>query len=83
MIAIERHFDVTRILGFEVTAALAAPDPIVPTALVDLAPILHGSLNLEGLVRLPDGHLNAVVDNRYGRRTGPDELLWFAAIPTW
>ena len=80
VIAIERHFEVTRILGFEITAA---PGPIVPTVLVDLAPILHGSLNLEGLVRLPDGHLIAVVDNQYGRLTGPDELLWFAAIPTW
>ena len=80
VIAIERHFEVTRILGFDVGAG---PGPIVPTVLVDLGPILHGSLNLEGLVRLADGHLIAVVDNQYGRLTGPDELLWFAAIPTW
>ena len=88
VIAIERHFAVTRVLGFElpVSAATAEAPPaptLTPTVLIDLAPVLHGSLNLEGLVRLPDGHLVAVVDNQYGRLTGPDELLWLAAVPAW
>lgn len=90
-IAIERHFAVTRILGFELGAdgaPLGPPDgpadgSIVPTVLRDLGPVLHGSLNLEGLVRLPDGHLIAVVDNQYGRLTGPDELIWFNDVPSW
>ena len=75
-VAVERHFAVTRLLGFELGGA---DDAIVPTVLLDLAPILRGRLNLEGLVRLPDGRLVAVVDNQYRTITGPDELLRFAA----
>ncbi len=82
VIAIERHFAVTRILGFDLDDG-AGDLPIAPTVLRDLAPVLHGSLNLEGLVRLPDGHLLAVVDNQYGTLTGPDELIWFADVPSW
>ena len=78
-IAIERHFAVTRILAFD----LDGDGPIVPTVVRDLGPVLRGALNLEGLVRLPDGHLVAIVDNQYGRLTGPDELLWLADVPAW
>ncbi len=78
-IAIERHFAVTRILAFE----LDGDGPIIPTVVRDLGPVLRGALNLEGLVRLPDGHLVAVVDNQYGRLTGPDELIWLADVPSW
>lgn len=78
VIALERHFAVTRILGF-----VLGGDPLVPKLLQDLQPVLRGSLNLEGLVRLPDGHLIAVVDNQYGRLQGPDELIWFEARPSW
>jgi len=40
---------------------------------------LRGALNLEGLARLPDGRVVAVVDNQYRTITGPDELLVFRA----
>lgn len=75
-VAVERHFAVTRLLAFELGGADAM---ITPAVLLDLGPILRGSLNLEGLVRLPDGRLVAVVDNQYRTITGPDELLVFAA----
>ncbi len=75
-VAVERHFAVTRLLRFELGGADAT---ITPEVLLDLGPILRGSLNLEGLVRLPDGRLAAVVDNQYRTITGPDELLVFAA----
>lgn len=75
-VAVERHFAVTRLLRFELGGADAT---ITPAVLLDLGPILRGSLNLEGLVRLPDGRLVAVVDNQYRGITGPDELLLFAA----
>ncbi|MBL8624245.1 MAG: esterase-like activity of phytase family protein [Myxococcales bacterium] len=75
-VAVERHFAVTRLLRFELGGADAT---ITPEVLLDLGPILRGSLNLEGLVRLPDGRLVAVVDNQYRTITGPDELLVFAA----
>jgi hypothetical protein len=83
-IAIERHFEVTRVLAFEL-AVTAGGDgaPIAPTVLRDLEPALRGSLNLEGLVRLPDGHLLAVVDNQYTGLQGPDELVWLAEAPGW
>ena len=75
-VAVERHFAVTRLLRFELGGADAT---ITPEVLLDLGPILRGSLNLEGLVRLPDGRLVAVVDNQYRTITGPDELLVFSA----
>lgn len=81
VVAIERHFSVTRILGFDLAGDGRGDGPITPAVLRDLSPVLRGSLNLEGLVRLPDGHLLAVVDNQYGRITGPDELIWFADRP--
>jgi hypothetical protein len=49
--------------------------------LADLGPVLRGSLNLEGLARLPDGRPVAAVDNQYRTITGPDELLVFRAAP--
>jgi hypothetical protein len=73
VVAIERHFEVTRVLGFELDDGTGA---VVPTLIRDLEPVLHGALNLEGIVRLPDGRLLAVVDNHYGRVTGPAELVW-------
>lgn len=76
-VAIERHFDVTRILAFE----LGGAGEIAPRVAEDLAPVLRGSLNLEGIARLPDGRIAAVVDNQYGGVTGPDEVLvWRAPL---
>lgn len=73
-IAIERHFGVTRILGFDLGPVAGE---VTPEVMLDLGPILRGALNLEGVVRLADGRVVAVVDNQYGRITGPDELLMF------
>jgi len=71
-IAIERHFEVTRVLAFDLPPT---GGDIIPSVLIDLAPVLRGALNLEGIARLPDGRVVAVVDNQYDRITGPDELL--------
>lgn len=76
-VAIERHFEVTRVLAFDLD--VAGTGDVTPTLVRDLAPDLHGALNLEGIVRLPDGHLITVVDNQYGGLRGPDELVWLAA----
>ncbi len=73
-VAIERHFQTTQLVGFDLPRDGAE---ITTTLVVDLAPVLRGALNLEGIVRLPDGRLVAVVDNQYGKLTGPDELLVF------
>ena len=74
--AIERHFEVTRVLRFTLDAAAVE---ITPMVALDLGPVLRGTLNLEGLARLADGRVVAVVDNQYRTITGPDELLVFAA----
>lgn len=74
-IAIERHFEITRVLGFD----LGGTGEITPEVLLDLGPVLRGALNLEGIARLPDGRVVAVVDNQYREITGPDELLVFRA----
>jgi hypothetical protein len=79
VIAIERHFEVTRLLYFAFDpASPLVKDPdvdIVPRIALDLGPTLRGALNLEGIAWLPDGRVALVVDNQYGRITGPDELL--------
>lgn len=75
VIAVERHFEITRLLSFSLDPA--GTSPITPRLAYDLAPVLRGSLNLEGLAWLPDGRVLAVVDNQYGKITGPNELLRF------
>lgn len=79
VIAIERHFEVTRLLTFDFDpASPLVKDPdvdIVPRLALDLGPVLRGALNLEGVAWLPDGRVALVVDNQYGKITGPDELL--------
>lgn len=81
--AIERHFGVSRLVTFEVpplapSATDAAPAPLHETLVLDLAPILRDSLNLEGLATLPDGRVVAIADNQSKTVEGPDALLVFA-----
>ena len=75
--AIERHFEVTRLLRFTLPPVGAGADEIAPTIALDLGPVLNGRLNLEGIARLPDGRIVAVVDNQWKTITGPSELLVF------
>jgi hypothetical protein len=75
IIAIERHFSVSRILKLTVKPTDVE---VTPTIELDLAPILRDSLNLEGIVRLPDGRLVAINDNQGKTVRGPTELLVFA-----
>lgn len=72
--AIERHYSVSRILHG--TLAAGAAD-VAPAVEIDLEPVLHDTLNLEGLVVLPDGKLEAVNDNQGSHVEGPTELLRF------
>jgi hypothetical protein len=74
IIAIERHFSVSRILTMTVK-----PDDveITPVVDLDLAPIIRDALNLEGIVRLPDGRLVTINDNQGKTVRGPTELLVF------
>jgi hypothetical protein len=74
VIAIERHFGVSRVLSFTVRRDDVE---VTPTIVLDLGPILRNSLNLEGIVRLPDGRLVAINDNQGKVVRGPTELLVF------
>jgi hypothetical protein len=70
--AVERHYKVSRILHG--TLAAGATD-LTPAVELDLEPTLHDSLNVEGLVVLPDGTLAAVNDNQGSRVTGATYLM--------
>lgn len=72
--AIERHYTVSRIL--RATVAPGATE-VVPSIDLDLEPLLHDSLNLEGLVMMPDGRYEAINDNQGNMLSGPTELLVF------
>ena len=75
--AIERHYSVSRIL--RATVPLGATE-VVPTIDLDLNPVLHDSLNVEGLVVMLDGHYEAINDNQGSKVSGPTELLVFHAV---
>lgn len=73
VLAIERHFEVTKMLTF----TLGPAEDITPAESLDLGPVLKGTLNLEGIVWTKDGGVVAVVDNQWKGITGPSELLVF------
>jgi hypothetical protein len=75
--AVERHFEVTKLLRFTLPPLGAGPADLTPDVLLDLGPVLRGQLNIEGVAHLPDGRLVAVVDNQWKTITGPSLLLVF------
>jgi hypothetical protein len=81
-LAIERHFEATKFLGFSLRASDGDSD-ITPSEVLDLGAVLNSKLNLEGIARLVDGRVVAVVDNQWKELTGPSELLVFklGAVP--
>jgi len=77
--AIERHFEVTKIVTFTIPPLGQGDEMVTPTVVLDLGTVLHSRLNLEGIARLPDGRLVAVVDNQWKTLSGNSELLVFRA----
>jgi hypothetical protein len=75
MVAIERHFTVSHVIEFDLPPT---GGDIVPERTMDLSPILRGSLNLEGIVRRPDGRWIVVNDNQSGSdKVAASKLLLF------
>jgi hypothetical protein len=70
--AIERHYGVVRIVEFHVGTDLDATAKLV----LDLQPVLHDALNLEGIARLPNGKLVLINDNQGRAASGPTDLLY-------
>jgi hypothetical protein len=78
VLAIERHFEVSRILELEVPAAGARD--IDPRLVTDLSPIIRGSLNLEGVVWRADGRMIVINDSQSGGEiVAQSQLLLFKA----
>jgi hypothetical protein len=74
VIAIERHFSVTKLLRFSVPTT---DGDITPTEVLDLGPVLNSRLNLEGIAQANDGRVYAIVDNQWRSLQGPSVLLVF------
>jgi hypothetical protein len=82
VVAIERHFEVARLIRFEVPAPAAreaakpaAPAEIAPVLVADLAPLLVRQENFEGLVWDGDRAIALVVDNDWAGVNGPNLLV--------
>ncbi|CAN5859431.1 hypothetical protein BH11MYX3_BH11MYX3_05140 [soil metagenome] len=71
-LAIERHFGVSRVLAFTIPRDATE---VTPKIAVDLTKAMHGTLNLEGIVVLPDGRVVIVNDNQSTITEAPNELL--------
>ena len=71
ILAIERHFEVTRIVRFTLRGEA---EPVVAELVRDLAD-LAGGRNFEGIARLGDGRIALVVDNQWKTIQGPSQLV--------
>jgi hypothetical protein len=78
VLAIERHFDVARLLRFTVPPPRgkdAPRTPLEPVVAVDLGPILTTQENFEGLVWDGRRAFSLIVDNDWTHITGPNLLV--------
>jgi Esterase-like activity of phytase len=73
VLAIERHFKVTKILRFTLPPT---DGDITPIEALDLGPVLKSRLNLEGIA-VANGRVFAVVDNQWKTLQGPSVLVVF------
>ena len=81
IIAIERHFGVMRIIGFELFGAEPAASTHTARLHVELVDRIEGNPNLEGITWGNDGAVWLVVDNAWRRVRGPNELIRLERLP--
>lgn len=72
ILAIERHYDVSRLISF--TLPRFGEAVVEATVVRDLTALSEGR-NFEGVVRLPDGRFALIVDNQGATITGPSQLV--------
>lgn len=78
VMAVERHFEVARLIRFELPVGRAKPGPptvVAPVLVTDLAPLLVREENFEGLVWDGDRSFALVVDNDWAVVSGPNLLI--------
>lgn len=77
VVAVERHFEISRILVFSLPAAGPAdPAPVRARVLADLGTHTSGGKrNFEGIVWRDERRLTLINDNHYGNVTGPCEMV--------
>jgi hypothetical protein len=76
VLAIERHFSITRLLRFAVPrGATAGVVTLEPVLVADLAPLIRPSENYEGLIWDGDRTVWLTNDNDYGSISGPNLLV--------
>jgi Esterase-like activity of phytase len=77
ILAIERHFEVARLLAFTIPQNGTADEtPRTARVVLDLFPYAsEGKRNFEGIVWLDDRKVMLIVDNKYGKVTGPNQMV--------
>ena len=77
--AIERHFEVTRILELTVPPAGQGSDDLTPRVALDIGDAIQSKRNLEGIAQLPDGRIVTASDNQWRTIDGSSTLQVFGA----
>jgi hypothetical protein len=76
VLAIERHFGVSRLLRFTIPETGTAADVIIPEVLVDFGRVIDAVPNLEGVTWSPQGDIFVLSDNNMGFVTGPTQVIF-------
>lgn len=79
ILALERHYSVSRLLRFEIPQSADAPFEIVPQVVLDLAETIEGLPNYEGISWSDQGDAVILSDNFMAFATGPTEGLLIPA----
>lgn len=75
VLAVERHFEVARLIRFKLPPSGAAGVTLEPVLVADLAPVLERQENYEGLVWDGARAFALVADNDWTHVTGPNLLV--------
>lgn len=76
--AIERHYEVSRVLHFELATDASQSDTVL-----DAAHLLRETENFESILVDDRGEVRLFNDNQYKTVTGPSEVTVLTAVPTF
>lgn len=77
ILGVERHFDVSQLVEWSMPSSGAADDTIrEPSVVKNLMPYVgEAKRNFEGVVWIDDKHVQLILDNKYGKVTGPNQMV--------